>query len=97
MAVPTEALFRNNRKIKKNGFFPLSRSGSQRISAGDGAGGALVDASCAVNAFSSVDDCDVVAGDSSLGADVDASAARNTLRLVDFGCHDSNLRCATLS
>ena len=52
-------------------------------SLGDSAGRALVDAGTAVDAFSSIDDGDVVAGDSALGADVDASAASNTLGFVD--------------
>ena len=49
----------------------------------DGAGGALVDAGAAVDAFAGIDDRDVLAGDSALGADVHACTACDTLGSVD--------------
>ena len=63
-------------------FLP-SCDGLRTASLGDAAGGALVDAGAAVDAFASVDDCDVLAGDSALGADVHACSACDTLRSVD--------------
>ncbi len=57
----------------------------------DGAGGALVDAGAAVDAFAGVDDGDVLTDDRTLGADIDASSASHTLRSVNYCCHCSNL------
>ena len=71
-----------------NGFRRLAAA-LVPISLGDGAGGALVDASAAVHAFACIDDGDVIAGDGVLGADVDACTACDTLGSVNcnhFGC-----------
>ena len=56
-------------------------AGSESVD--DCRGGALVDTCAAVDAFGSVDDCDVIAGDSSLGAYVDACSTCNTLGFFD--------------
>ena len=48
-------------------------------SLGDGSGGTLVDTCSAVNAFSSVDDGDIVDGDSILGAHICACTACDTV------------------
>ncbi len=60
-----------------------SSDGAGTASLGDGAGGALVDAGAAVDAFAGIDDRDVLAGDSALGADVHACTACDTLGSVD--------------
>lgn len=57
----------------------------------DGAGGALVDACTAVDAFGCIDDSDIVAGDCSLGANVDACTACDAIGLFN-GYHFDNLR-----
>jgi hypothetical protein len=51
----------------------------ERVSVLDSVGGALVNASAAVDTFGVVDDSDVIHGDSSLGANIGASAASNTV------------------
>ena len=56
----------------------------------DGGRGALVDACSAVDAFSGIDNSDIIAGDCSLGADIDACSACDTLRLFN-GYHCDNL------
>ena len=53
---------------------------------GDGSGGALVDASTAVDALAGINDGDVIDGDGSLGADVHACTACNALG-IDCNCH----------
>ena len=49
----------------------------------DCCGGALVDACTAVDAFSCVDDSDIIAGDCTLGADVNTCSTCHTLGLFD--------------
>ena len=58
------------------------------VSLGDGAGGALVDAGTAVDAFAGVDDSDVLAGDGTLRADVNACTACDTLGSVHCNHYD---------
>ena len=70
------------RKCERRGL-PPKRLDSSAKSLGDRRGGALVDASAAVDALAGIDDSDVIAGDSSLRADVDACSACNTLRSVN--------------
>lgn len=70
------------RKGERRGL-PPKRLDSSAKSLGDCRGGALVDASAAVDALAGIDDSDVIAGDSSLRADVDACSACNTLRSVN--------------
>ncbi len=65
----------------------LRPEGRSRDSLGDAAGGALVDAGTAVDAFAGVNDSDVLDGQGALGADVDASAASHALGSVDGNCH----------
>ena len=61
---------------------------SRRLrSLGDAAGGALVDASAAVNALRGVDDRDVLDGQGALGADVCACAAGDAVGSIDCNCH----------
>ena len=70
------------RRVKEFGCgngFPHSRD----VGSLDCCGGALVDACTAVDAFSCVDDSDVIAGDCTLGADVNTCSTCHTLGLFD--------------
>ena len=65
----------------------VCRPFGRTASLADAAGGALVDASAAVDALAGVDDSDVIDGQGALGADVCAGSASHALGSVDSNCH----------